>query len=107
MSPAARIALVERATDAASGLGPSVRADADALLSSCRIVFTEQALSPAERGELKRQLGSLVELLARRDARAMPLAALGRAALAELSLDTKQVAALLAECETKLSMFGF
>ncbi|MEN9578159.1 MAG: hypothetical protein RJA70_1168 [Pseudomonadota bacterium] len=106
MSPAARSALLEQASDLCTTLSAQVRADADALVADCRKVFAGEPLAEPERLELKRQLGSRVELLARRDARAMPLAALGRAALAELNADTRQVPTLLAEFALKLSLLG-
>lgn len=56
--------------------------------------------------EFRRKANRLVELLARRQARAMPLAALGRAALAELSGDVRESTRLVGEFETKLSLLG-
>jgi hypothetical protein len=63
-------------------------------------------LSDEEVLAFRRSVNRLVELLARRQARAMPLAALGRAALAELSGDVREARRLVDEFETKLALLG-
>jgi hypothetical protein len=56
--------------------------------------------------ELRRELGRLVEFLSRRSAKAVPLATLGRLALADLVGDLRSVDQACAECEAHLTMIG-
>jgi hypothetical protein len=56
--------------------------------------------------ELRLELMRLVEFLSRRSAKAIPSATLGRAALADLSLDVSGVRQACRECDEKLFTFG-
>lgn len=96
--------LLARASDACSTLSPAATADGRKLVGLCRTAFVSRGA--VDQVELRRQLGTLVELLARREARAMPFASLGRAALAHLLEQDRDRDALLSEFDLKLSMFG-
>jgi hypothetical protein len=54
----------------------------------------------------KRELGRLSELLGRRATKALPAASLGRAALADLSIDLRSFEAVCADCDRKLTLLG-
>lgn len=56
--------------------------------------------------EFRREMNRLVELLARRSARAMPLGALGRGVLAALGGDRRESERLVGEFEGKLALLG-
>jgi hypothetical protein len=56
--------------------------------------------------ELRKELARLVEFLSRRSAKAIPSATLGRATLADLSLDLSGVRQACRECDEKLFTFG-
>ncbi len=62
--------------------------------------------APSDEGSFRREMNRLVELLARRSARAMPLAALGRALLADLGGDVRERESLVREFETKVALLG-
>lgn len=62
--------------------------------------------APRDELEFRRSMNRLVELLARRRARAMPLAAFGRAVLADLGNDERESARLVREFETKVALLG-
>ena len=100
--------VLSRAESFAPEVAASSRADIDRLVELARQVLAPVGsesgggLSQPERQEL----GRLVELTARRDARAMPYAALGRAALAQLSGASQDALGLLTEFELKVSLFG-
>ena len=95
-----------RAHDAIALLeGPAVK-DAQQLVQLSTEALTSDDLSDVRSTELKRELGTLVELVARRDARSMPLAALGRASIAQLFGNRHQAQLLLQEFESKLAMLG-
>jgi hypothetical protein len=88
------------------------RASGERVLELCRqleerprvgAVVTSDALD----GELKRELGRLVELLSRRSAKAVPLAKLGRAALADLAGDERMLRIVLIECDSQLAVLGY
>lgn len=83
-------------------LNPSEREDARRLLAICQNVWINDGADTTT----TREVGRLVELLARRSARAMPFAALGRALLAGLHGSTRDRDSLLAEFQTKLTMLG-
>lgn len=55
---------------------------------------------------LRRELGSLVELLARRTSQAIPLATAGRVALADLAGDQRFADQAAAECSQAILMLG-
>jgi hypothetical protein len=56
--------------------------------------------------ELKRELGRMVEVLSRRSAKAIVVATLGRAALADLSRSKSGFEAACTECNEKLVVLG-
>lgn len=56
--------------------------------------------------ELRRELGALAEQLGRRAALALPAAALGRAALADLAGDMGSCRSIAADCDVKLELLG-
>ena len=97
---------IARAQDAIALLGQSTVKDAQQLVQLSAEALTTDDLSDVRSTELKRELGALVELVARRDAKSMPLAALGRAAIAQLFGNRGQVQSLLQEFESKLAMLG-
>jgi hypothetical protein len=67
----------------------------------------ERALVPHEADlALRRELGKLVELLGRRHSRALPAAALGRAALADLAGDQGVFQQALRDSAAKLALLG-
>ena len=99
------------------GILPAVeRADATELIKMCRAFWGDspenslpdsQVEGPGAPGDPRRvQAGRLVELLARRSAKAMPYAALGRAYLADLHGAAKDKVSLLDEFQIKMSMLG-
>ena len=103
--------VLDRAAEAAVALSGQERVDAERLIALCR----ELEASPrddvkpgdVESTPLSRELGALVEVLARRSARAMPMAALGRAALAHVRGADADSRALVREASDKLALFGF
>jgi len=48
----------------------------------------------------------LSELLGRRSTKALPVASLGRAALADLSGDLRSLQAMCSDCDAKLALLG-
>lgn len=98
-------AIFARAGDVCSELKATTKPDVQALLAIAKEVMSGN-VREEESLAIKKQLGALVELVARREAQAMPFAALGRAALATLHHADKDAAALLLEFEAKLSMLG-
>ena len=67
----------------------------------------ERKLVPNEADPtLRRELGKLVELLGRRHSRALPAAALGRAALADLAGDHGVFQQALKDSADKLALLG-
>lgn len=100
--------VLERARQLVESLDGSQREDAIQLLAACTQVFQTPPIGDQKRAsELKRRLREGSEILARRGARAMPLGALGRAALAHLAGADADARWLLTECENKMSLFGF
>lgn len=96
---------LERASSIQTELPAPEQADAQQLIAIC-YELDGAVLSEARTGELKRECGRLAEVLARRSARAMPLAALARAVLAHLQGAEKDAQSLLEECRAKLALFG-
>lgn len=89
----------------------------DALTQGRRVVQICQALSLRERDgdllvagpedlALRRELGSLVELLARRTSLAVPLATAGRVALADLAGDQRFALQAVTECAKSILLLG-
>ena len=100
--------LLERADLLARSLDLAAQQDAEVIVAACGEVFqSSSALTLERKGALRRVIRDKSEVLARRGARGMPLAALGRAALAELAGAQRDVELLLAECEQKMAMFGY
>lgn len=103
--------VLDRAAEAAVALSGQERVDAERLVSLCREIDAHPRESvpsgDVESTPLSRELGALVEVLARRSARAMPMAALGRAALAHLRGADADARALVREASDKLALFGF
>jgi hypothetical protein len=64
-------------------------------------------LPSAEDADLRRRLTRAIETLGRRGSAAIPAAALGRAALADLHGDSRTAALASAEAEQKLGLLGF
>jgi hypothetical protein len=63
-------------------------------------------VAAADDFELRKELARLVEFLSRRSAKAIPSATLGRATLADLSLDLNGLRQACRECDEKLFTFG-
>lgn len=103
--------LTDRVQMLAEGLPEEDRAQAARVVEVCRELEVRpranHALVPKE-GDLalKRELGKLVELLGRRQSRALPAAALGRAALADLAGDHGVQQQALRDSEAKLALWG-
>lgn len=97
------LASVTRAEGALGLLQGEQRIHADELVSLGRQLFlTDKAAAPEQRA----RIGYLVEILARREAAAMPYAAFGRALLAHVSGAEAQKKALLQEFSAKLDLLG-
>jgi len=98
---------IEYSLDAAKGafglLEGVERNDAERLVELCEAHWLG---TPPPEHELLVELGRLIEVLARRSAKAMPYAALGRALVAELRGTEKDRDSLLQEFALKLSMLG-
>jgi hypothetical protein len=95
--------ILEGAEGALSLVVETERHDAARLLQVVRAHFIERQ---PDDGTRARTTGQLIEVLARRSARAMPFAALGRALVADLKGDAAQRDALLLEFQNKLSQLG-
>jgi hypothetical protein len=96
-----------RARDTVGVVPPAERALVDELLAHAEEMLrgAEGERLPADSGR-HRDVARLVELVARREARAMPFAAMGRGMLAELSGAAKDAAALYREFDEKLMLLG-
>jgi predicted nucleic acid-binding Zn ribbon protein len=94
--------VIDRVDALASELGESEALDAKRVVTIARDLRQAAASDPSLRQELNR----LGETLARRSARALPAAALARAALADLWGDERERDRALAECNAKLELFG-
>jgi hypothetical protein len=92
--------VLERVECLASELGESESADAR------RVVQMVRSLREARGTAVRQELNRLSETLARRSARALPAAALARAALADLWEDKGERQRALNDCNDKLTMFG-
>lgn len=93
--------VLERVESLATELGAIEAADAR------RVVAIVRDLGRIDREDLsiRRELNRLGETLARRSARALPAAALARAALADLWGDRTERDRALSECAAKLELF--
>lgn len=103
MKPAAILFALESAEGALPLIGDAERPDAERLLTIAHDHWRSRLPDP---GTWPRELNGLVERLARRSAQAMPLAALGRALLADLRGQDAQRDALLNEFRSKLTQLG-
>lgn len=103
------IHLCERGSDLVSSLPSGEQDDARRLLALC-LHYAEHSeepaldVSPADTGT--RELSRLIEFLARRHARGIPLATLGRAVLAHRARHAAVYAAACAEVEQKFDFLG-
>ncbi len=101
--------LCERSSALVSSLPAPEQGDAQRLLSLC-LDYAERNDESTERVKIPetftRELSRLVEFLARRNARGIPLATLGRAVLAHRSCHPAVYVAACAETEQKLGFLG-
>jgi hypothetical protein len=104
-------ALFEQVENLAVALAAPERASAERVVELCRALVARprdagklvpSPLDPA----LKKELARLSEVLGRRASRALPAAALARAALAELSGDARGREAACDDCRAKLALWG-
>jgi hypothetical protein len=105
------IDVLDRAQSAASLVQPPDQPGARRVLHIAREVAARQrdADTPrpsSEDSALKRELNQHFELLGRRGAKALPLAALARSVLADLSGSRRDFSEALNDCHQKLLMFG-
>jgi hypothetical protein len=103
--------LIERVAMLSEGLPDESRAHALRVVEQCRTLASrprQGARLVAHDGDLahRRELGKLVELLGRRESRALPAAALARAALADLAGDHGSFQQALRDCDAKLGLWG-
>jgi hypothetical protein len=87
------------------------RTQGERVVAICRLLDERERAdgvltAATEDAEFKREFGRLVELLSRRSAKAIPLAKLGRAALADLAGDRRSANAIGIECDAQLSLMG-
>jgi hypothetical protein len=105
--------LVDRVDGVSPLLGPGERPLAERVVAVCRELDQrprreDGKLVPEPQDlDLKRELGRLTEQLGRRASAALPAAALGRAALADLHTDLAPLRQALADCSAKLALLGF
>lgn len=105
--------LCERGSGVLSALPASERSDAERVLALCQ-AYAESAgetgtaprVTSSAHDEETRELTRLVEYLARRHARAIPLATLGRAVLAHRAGHVAAYVATSMETEQKLEFLG-
>ncbi|MET0413624.1 MAG: hypothetical protein ABW217_20110 [Polyangiaceae bacterium] len=103
--------LSDRVRMLSEGLPDDTREHALRVIEICRALAqrprVELVLVPNEADlALRRELGKLVELLGRRHSRALPAAALGRAALADLAGDHGVFQQALRDSAAKLALLG-
>ncbi len=101
--------LMERAESVALALGPSAQAHGRRLLEIAQHWAERRGpeLPSSERLALRRELGTLVELLSRRGSDGIGLATLGRILLAELAGDVHSATQCERECDEKLTALGY
>lgn len=102
---------IEKVTTVSQPLPQDARDQVGQVLDRCRVLSARarelgRLLPQAQDAVLRRELGALVEQLGRRTSRALPAAALGRAALADLAGDPRSRDAALADCDAKLALWG-
>jgi hypothetical protein len=103
---------IEKVTTVSDALAEEARGQVRQVVERCRVLATRarelgRLLPLPEDSLMRRELGALVEHLGRRSSRALPAAALGRAALADLAGDVRSRDAALADCDAKLALWGF
>lgn len=104
--------VADRLEGALGSLPDAERPDAERIVAISRAVDERSRTNGlldtmASDGELRRELGSLVERLSRRSARAVPFASLGRTLLADLGGSRRDAESAMSDCETRLALFGF
>jgi hypothetical protein len=104
--------LLDRIETVTVAMGAAERPLAERVLAICRELDARARLDgklvPQTTDiDLKRELAKLTEQLGRRASVALPAAALGRAALADLHGDATSFRAVAADCEAKLALLGF
>jgi hypothetical protein len=104
--------VLDRVAGTTALLDPNERASAERVVALChelqaRARESGRVASSAADFALKRELGRLTETLGRRGSRALPAATLARAALADLSGDVNSFRLLCADCDAKLTLFGW
>lgn len=105
----AYVAVLDRADALCSLLEGEVRAQGERIVAVCRALAEPQrlgAVAPSRQIELRVELARLVELLSRRGSNAIPLATLGRAALADLAGDERSLRQACRECDANLTLVG-
>jgi hypothetical protein len=103
--------LTDRVQMLSEGLPDDTREHALRVVALCRELSArpraDGKLVPNESDlALRRELGKLVELLGRRHSRALPAAALGRAALSDLAADQGSFQRALRDGADKLALLG-
>lgn len=103
--------LLDRCETVLPQLGGEERSQGERVVAVCRLLEQRPRhdgvlLEDPADAELARELGRLVELLSRRSAKAIALAKLGRAALADLAHDVRNANAILIECDLQLTVMG-
>lgn len=103
--------LIDRAEKAAAQVEPADATGAHRVLLLARQLQARPrreglVVSTAEDSTLRRELNRHFELLGRRGAKALPLAALARALLADLSGTRRDLEEALRDCDEKLVIFG-
>lgn len=104
--------IVDRVAATTPLLEPIERASAERVVAVCRELAlrareSDRIIAGPHDVDLKREIGRLMETLGRRASRALPAATLARAALADLGGDRASFRMLCAECDAKLSLFGW
>ncbi len=101
--------VIERAESSVSLIDSRDREAAHRVLTIVReLMGRDQQTPPGDRNDApwRRELNRHFELLGRRGARALPVAALARAALADLGGSRRDFDEAIRDCDQKLLMFG-
>lgn len=102
-------AVSERARSLCSLLDGEAKVQGERVVEVCRSLIEgdmPRTTLPPDNLALRIELGRLVEYLSRRGSNAIPLATLGRAALAALAGDQNAVVQACRECDRNLTMLG-
>ncbi len=102
-TPSALHFTLESAEGAIPLIPPSERNDVERVLLLCRNYYLQEGI---DANVQLQELGTLIEVLARRSAQAMPFAALGRMLYASIKGDDDQAQSLMEEFHVKLSQLG-